>query len=110
MMQPLGGGIQRTTIQLYRDCMRLVQHIAGKSKKGDNIRRIVGGEFRKNKDEKDEAKIEALKANAVRALSNYLVLESGMKDAQLKTRMDSAIQKSQDKRVNDISSSSTKKS
>ncbi len=40
--------IQRTSTQLYRDCLRLVAHVAGRSKKGDALRAIVRGEFRKN--------------------------------------------------------------
>ena len=64
--------------------MRLVRHIApGVSPKGLALRTMVRGEFLKNKDEKDEAKIEALKAGAIRALSNYMLYESGTKDKQL---------------------------
>mmetsp|Transcript_711 Transcript_711/g.916 ORF Transcript_711/g.916 Transcript_711/m.916 type:complete len:110 (+) Transcript_711:165-494(+) len=88
-MNLAGDTVQRTTLQLYRDCLRLVQHIAGKSRKGDAIRSIVRTEFRKNTEVKDPQKIEELKANAVRALSNYLVLQSGMKDEHLRRRMNS---------------------
>lgn len=75
--------ISRTTPQLYRDCLRLVQHIAGKSKKGDNIRQIVRKEFQKNAGLTDPARIEQLKSNAVRGLANYLMIESTSKDAKL---------------------------
>lgn len=40
-------------------------------------------EFGKGRLEKDEQKIEALKANAIRALSNYMLYESGTKDVKL---------------------------
>lgn len=64
--------------------MRLVRHIApGISPKGLALRAMVRGEFLKNKDENDEAKIEALKAGAIRALSNYMLYESGTKDKKL---------------------------
>lgn len=64
--------------------MRLVRHIApGTSPKGLALRAMVRGEFLKSKDEKDEAKIEALKAGAIRALSNYMLYESGTKDKKL---------------------------
>ncbi len=64
--------------------MRLVRHIApGSSPKGLALRAMVRGEFMKSKDEKDEAKIETLKAGAIRALSNYMLYESGAKDKKL---------------------------
>lgn len=74
--------ISRTTPQLYRDCLRLVQHIAGKSKKGENIRQIVRREFQKNAELTDPVKIDQLKSNAVRGLANYLMIESTSKDAK----------------------------
>lgn len=44
---------------------------------------MIRGEFDKSKSlspETDAPKIEALKANAVRALSNYMLYESGVQD------------------------------
>lgn len=76
--------MQRTALQLYRDCIRLVSHIApGSSPKGVALRSIVKLEFTKSKDEKDEGRIEVLKAGAIRALSNYMLYESGGKDEKL---------------------------
>lgn len=75
--------ISRSTPQLYRDCLRLVQHIAGKSKKGDTIRTIVRREFQKNAKLEDPAMIDQLKSNAIRGLANYLMIESTNKDARL---------------------------
>lgn len=70
--------------------MRLVRHIApGSSPKGFALRSMVRGEFSKHKDEKDEDKIEALKAGAIRALSNYMLYESGGKDQKLGKAMNS---------------------
>ena len=80
------SGVTRTTPQLYRDCLRLVAHIAGKSKKGQQLRRIVGSEFRKHASEEDAEKITLLKSNAVRALANYLMIESSSKDARFKEK------------------------
>ncbi|CAM9293713.1 unnamed protein product [Scytosiphon promiscuus] len=74
--------------QLYRDCLRLVDHIASKSPKGQQLRLILRNEFKKNMSETDPVKIEALKGGAIRGLSNYLVHESGSNDPQLKKRMD----------------------
>lgn len=76
-------GPTRTTAELYRDCLRLVNHIAGHSVKGSSLRRIVQVEFRKNAHVEDEKVVEQLRGNAVRALSNYLVLESMSKDETL---------------------------
>ena len=44
---------------------------------------MVRTEFEKGRNEKDEAKIESMKASAIRALSNYMLYESGVKDAKL---------------------------
>jgi hypothetical protein len=80
-----GGGTIRSTPELFRDCLRLVNHVAGgrTSAKGTALRKIVANEFRKNSEVKDEQVIEALRGNAVRALSNYLMLQSLGKDDNL---------------------------
>ncbi|KAJ0407578.1 hypothetical protein ATCC90586_006221 [Pythium insidiosum] len=54
--------------------MRLAKHIGGNSKKGQAIKSLIRREFEKGRSETDPEKIEALKANAVRGLSNYLVM------------------------------------
>jgi hypothetical protein len=76
------------TEQLYRDCLRLVKHIApGSSPKGVALRNTIHMEFWKNKDVQNEAQIETLKAGAIRALSNYMLFESGAKDKKLGSAM-----------------------
>lgn len=75
-------GFSKTTPQIYRDCLRLVKHISGKSKKSVAITRIVRNEFKRNSNLKDEEMIEKLKSNAIRGLSNYLMMESSAKDAR----------------------------
>lgn len=47
------------------------------------LRNMVRMEFDKSNNETDEAKIEAMKAGAIRALSNYMLYESGGKDKKL---------------------------
>lgn len=75
--------------QLYRDCMRLVRHVApGSSAKSTALRTMVRTQFQVNANETDEVKLEAMKANAVRGLANYMLYESGAKDAQLSKAMD----------------------
>jgi hypothetical protein len=48
---------------------------------------MVNSEFRKHQKETDEGKIEILKASAIRALSNYMLYESGIKDKKLDNAM-----------------------
>ncbi len=85
--------IVRSSPQLYRDCLRLIKHIAGRSKKGFSLQSIVRSEFIKNAKETDEIKIEQLKSNAVRGLANYLMIESASKDTRLQKFSSNYVQK-----------------
>ena len=81
--------------------MRLVKHIApGDSAKSIAMKTMVRTEFVKNRNEKDEAKIEVQKGAAVRALANYMLYESGNKDAKLGKAMkryhDSSVKSAKD--------------
>ncbi len=83
----MSGTSQRTAIELYRDLLRLVSHIAPgtTSPKSRALRTLVRSEFDKSRylspdDPADFMKIESLKANAVRALSNYMLYEGGIQD------------------------------
>ena len=58
----LPGAINKTTPQLYRDCLRLVKHVGGQSPKGRSMRALVGAEFRKNAAVTDEKALEKLRA------------------------------------------------
>jgi hypothetical protein len=77
--------VSRTTPQLYRDCLRLVEHIAGRSKKGQALKGLIRNEFQKNLQLSDPVVVETLKSNAIRGLANYLMMESANKDPRLKT-------------------------
>lgn len=79
-------GGTRTVPQLFRDCLRLISHVAGKSKKALAIRKVVSSEFKKNKKVSDPEMIDALKSNAIRGLANYLMIESSQKDERLKEK------------------------
>lgn len=68
--------MERSTVQLFRDCLRLAKHIGGDAGKGVQLRTIAREAFKKRKAETDPQKIESLKADAIRALSNYLVLKT----------------------------------
>ena len=78
------GIVTRTTPQLYRDCLRLIQHIAGKSSpKSLKLKILVSKEFKKNGSIVDATQIDMLKSNAIKGLANYLMLESSMKDEKV---------------------------
>ena len=80
--------MNRTSLELYRDCLRLVRHIApGESPKALALRSTVRQQFKQHMNETNEAQIEALKANAVRGLSNYMLFQSAKKDDHLKKAM-----------------------
>lgn len=83
-MNPSASAISKTSAQLYRDCLRLIRHIAGKSRKGITLQKIVSGEFRKNANVSEPAVLEVLKSNAIRGLANYLMMEATNKDKNFK--------------------------
>ena len=81
-MQPF----ERAAHQLYRDCLRLVRHVApGTTAKSLALRTSIRQQFRA--DYKTPEEVEAAKANAVRALSNYMLFTSGQKDQKVKKAM-----------------------
>ena len=51
------------------------------------LQTTVRQQFEAGRHETDEAQVEAMKANAVRALSNYMLFESGAKDGKVKKAM-----------------------
>ena len=84
----MSGPSPRTALELYRDCLRLVRHIApGYTPKAQALRQSVRSQFKDNRDETDPHKVEVYKANAVRALSNYMLFQSAQKDPQLQQAM-----------------------
>ena len=68
--------------------MRLVRHVApGYSPKAQALRHTVRSQFDANRHETDAIKIENLKANAVRALSNYMLYRSAQEEPNLRQAM-----------------------
>jgi hypothetical protein len=52
----------KSSLGLFRDCLRLIQHMAGRdSAKAKQLRGIVAAQFRSNAHETDLAKIHVLK-------------------------------------------------
>lgn len=89
--------MNRTSLELYRDCLRLIRHVApGESPKALALRQTVRQQFQQHQRETNEETIEALKANAIRALSNYMLYQSAQKDVHLQkamTRQASSVKK-----------------
>ncbi|CAB9516258.1 expressed unknown protein [Seminavis robusta] len=84
------SGIPKTSLQLYRDCLRLVRYVApGESKKAVALRSIVRNEFAKNREVQEEQQLQALRANAIRALSNYLLFQNASSDPKVKQAVQS---------------------
>ena len=82
------NAIQKTTLHLYRDCLRLVKHIAGTGPKSNTIKITIRKEFENHRHVTDPIKIEELKSGAIRGLSNYLVYSSAAKDKRIKKAME----------------------
>ncbi|GAX27576.1 hypothetical protein FisN_13Hh337 [Fistulifera solaris] len=81
-------GFQRTSLQLYRDCLRLIQHVApGRSAKNTALRQTVRQQFARNRDLTDEEAIQNAQTNAVRALSNYLLAAQASTDKKVGSAM-----------------------
>lgn len=78
---------QRSSIEIFRDCLRLINHVGGKSDKALEIRKHVMTEFKRNKNETDPAKITIMKDCAVQGLTNYLLTYNMSKLKQPKDSM-----------------------
>jgi len=70
--------------QLYRDCLRLIKHMAGTtSPKAVQLRGIVAARFRANAHVTDPATLHSLRSSAERGLSNYLLFERAKQDPKI---------------------------
>jgi hypothetical protein len=78
----VGGG--KSSLGLFRDCMRLIKHVAGTtSPKALALRQIVSTQFRANKHVTDPALLHVLKSSAERGLSNYLIFTNAKTDPKV---------------------------
>jgi hypothetical protein len=74
----------KSSIALFRDCLRLVKHVAGStSAKSASLRKIVATQFREHRFESDPARLHALKSAAERGLSNYLIFANAKTDPKV---------------------------
>jgi len=105
----------RTAIELYRDLLRLVAHVApGLSPKSIALRSMIRTEFDKSRDlspnnPSDQEKIEALKANAVRALSNYMLIQGGIQDKNKGGKLGAAMDSYHERNIDSITESNDNK-
>ena len=70
----------RSSLHLFRDCLRLAHHIGGNSTKGKMLKTMVRTEFNKGMSETNPEKIDAMKGAAIRGLSNYMLMANAAKD------------------------------
>ena len=82
----MSGAPTRTSLQLYRDLLRLITHISpGHTPKSLALRSTVRLQFTLHKDVTG-LELEDKKASAVRALANYMLVEGVGQDEGLKKR------------------------
>ncbi|QDZ19265.1 hypothetical protein HOP50_02g17800 [Chloropicon primus] len=65
-----------SVLKLYRDSLRLAQHLGSKSGNTDALKNEVRRTFRANMHEKDPEKIQTMKEAAFRGLGNYIFVEA----------------------------------
>jgi len=68
--------LNKTTIEIYRDCLRLAKYVGSKNGQTKNIVLNVRKQFKTNMYEDDPEKIESFRKAAVRGLSNAYLYES----------------------------------
>mmetsp|Transcript_12025 Transcript_12025/g.23626 ORF Transcript_12025/g.23626 Transcript_12025/m.23626 type:complete len:217 (-) Transcript_12025:133-783(-) len=66
----------KSSKEIYKDLVRLINHIGARTEKGKRLLETVRHEFRKNKHLTDPEAIEEAKAAGARALSNFLLSDS----------------------------------
>ena len=77
----MSGPPVSSSIKLFRDCLRLVKHIApGSSPKNVALKAMIRTQFHSNKNLEDETAVENAKGAAIRGLANYMVLAASLKD------------------------------
>ena len=100
------SGLSRTSLQLYRDCLRLIGHIAPgtSSLKSQSLRRTVRTSFEKNRGLSDPSQIEGAKAGAVRGLANYMMFEAASKEesGRLRSAVKDFTERERPKNIEDI--------
>lgn len=73
----------------------------GYSPKANALKQTVRSQFEANRHEADPIKIENLKANAIRGLSNYMLYQSAQKDTHLQKAMKQQLKNVKDEEKKD---------
>lgn len=68
--------MNKSVTNLYRDCLRTIEHSAGDSLKSRTMKQLVARQFRQSKTVKDTVQIERLRKNAMSGLANYLSMQT----------------------------------
>lgn len=64
---------EKSTLEIFRDCLKLVPRMVIEPPKINAVRLLIKREFEKNRKESDSEKIDSLRFNAIRGISNYLI-------------------------------------
>ena len=64
----------KSTLEIFRDCLRLIPKMVHEPNKVIAVRKLLKQEFFKHRNEKDPEKIQSLRFNAIRGISNYLLI------------------------------------
>ncbi|KAN0033403.1 hypothetical protein ACTA71_002830 [Dictyostelium dimigraforme] len=76
MSQPVVATFKKSTVHIYRDCIRLARYIGDMNGYAKNMSKQVQLVFKANKNEIDPKKIEEQKTDAVRFLTNFMQHEA----------------------------------
>ncbi|KAN0018681.1 hypothetical protein ACTFIV_007466 [Dictyostelium citrinum] len=76
MCQPVVATFKKSTVHIYRDCIRLARYIGDMNGYAKNMSKQVRLVFRANQNEIDPKKIEEQKTDAVRFLTNFMQHEA----------------------------------
>jgi hypothetical protein len=80
---------QRSSVQVYRDCLRLVKHMAGgTSPKARMLRAVVREQFEASRRESRPDVLRSLRGNAERVLSQYLFYERSRTDVRFRKQLE----------------------
>lgn len=66
---------EKSTLEIFRDCLKLIPRMVDERNKIQAVRKLLKNEFLKNKNVQDQTKIDDLRFNAIRGISNYLIFK-----------------------------------
>jgi hypothetical protein len=66
--------LKKSTLSLYRDCLRAIRYTAARSPKARAMKEMVESEFRQNRDLIEFNKIQECRQRAFEGLNNFLLI------------------------------------